>query len=416
MKKALSFAVALGLVAGMATTAMAEDTLSIKGDARWRGVYKTNNFDASDMHRDKTQKMDQRYRLNADVKINDAVKVTTRIVLSDQEFGSENAQNHYVDRAHMTINMLGGTYLIGRQEASWGNKFLGWGSQVDRIKAVYKKDGLTYGGYLQKSKEGNSSDAAKDPYNTADYVGEDFGDGDVDIYAAFLVGKVGDTKYGVLANYIYDDQKTATWKGESINGALIDVFFNTKAGAASIMGEFIYSGGDAGGNKNTTLLGTPDPEGYFGGFVGAAMNMDAMTVKGLVAMYDGNMGATGGRDCDNDFAPSLLIGTCQETAIIDFGGTTQSSDDSTYLVGAGVDYKVNDKLTVGAMLGYLMATEEGGALGTEDATLIEFDLTAKYALAQNVSYSFGLAMGDVDKFTAQDDAILSVGNRIDVKW
>ena len=73
---------------------------------------------------------------------------------------------------------------------------------------------------------------------------------------------------------------------------------------------------------------------------------DQVSAKGLVAYYDGNMGALGGRDCDNDFAPSLLIGTCNETAIIDFGGTTGSTDDTTYLVGAGVDLKVNDKLTV----------------------------------------------------------------------
>ncbi len=46
MKKALSFAVALGLVAGLASYAAAEDMLSIHGDARWRGVYSQNATDA----------------------------------------------------------------------------------------------------------------------------------------------------------------------------------------------------------------------------------------------------------------------------------------------------------------------------------------------------------------------------------
>ena len=43
MKKALSFAVALGLVAGMASSAMAAD-LVLSGDARLRGVYKQNTI------------------------------------------------------------------------------------------------------------------------------------------------------------------------------------------------------------------------------------------------------------------------------------------------------------------------------------------------------------------------------------
>ncbi|MFO7606715.1 MAG: hypothetical protein R6W72_10485, partial [Desulfurivibrionaceae bacterium] len=279
------------------------------------------------------------------------------------------------------------TYLIGRQDASWGNKFLGWGNQVDRIKAVYKSGDLTYGGYLQKSREGNDV----------------WGDGDNDTYAAFVIGQAGGTKWGVLANYIYNDP-TST---DSEDGYLIDPFFLTKVGAATIMGELVYIGGDAADN--------PAGDDYYGGFLGAAMGMDALTVKGLIAYYDGNMGATGGRDCDNDFAPTLLIGTCNETAIFDFGATTQSTDDSTYLLTAGADFRVNDKLTLGAMLGYLMATEEAG-VGNDDATMLEFDLTARYALAQNASYHIGLAYAQVDEFSTADDDMIVIGNRIDVNF
>jgi hypothetical protein len=49
MKKALSFAVALGLAAGMASTAVASDILDIHGDARWRGVNQSN-ADADEDH------------------------------------------------------------------------------------------------------------------------------------------------------------------------------------------------------------------------------------------------------------------------------------------------------------------------------------------------------------------------------
>ncbi len=418
MKKALSFAVALGLVAGMASSAIAEDMLSIGGDARWRGVYKNNTTDASDAAADKIQAMDQRYRLNATLKINDDVKINTRLILADQIFGNNFPINNALtyssltgrpaaagdnavtaDRYNMTINMFGGTYIIGRQEASWGNKFLGWGANVDRLKAVYKSGGLTYGGYLQKSVEGNDA----------------WGDGDSDTYAAFVIGQAGGTKWGVLANYIYSDP-TST---DSEDGYLLDPFFLTKAGAATIMGELVYIGGDAADN--------PAGDDYYGGFLGAAIGMDALTIKGLVAYYDGNMGSTGGRDCDNDFAPTLLIGTCNETAVIDFGETTVSTDDSTYLLTVGADFRVNDKLSLGAMVGYLMASEEANAttglvgtnlanVGAQDATMMEVDLTARYALAQNASYHFGVAYAQVDEFSTADDDMIVIGNRIDVNF
>ncbi|MDT8335884.1 MAG: hypothetical protein RQ753_09305, partial [Desulfurivibrionaceae bacterium] len=99
-----------------------------------------------------------------------------------------------------------------------------------------------------------------------------------------------------------------------------------------------------------------------------------------------------------------------------FGNTTSKTDpgDSTYLVGAGVDFKVNDKLTLGALLGYLMASENG--IGGDDKTLVEYDLSARYQIAQNASYHIGVAYGTVDNFSPADDAVVAIGNGIDVKW
>ncbi len=402
MKKALSFAVALGLVAGMATTAVAAD-LVLKGDARLRGQYKNNSTDADDNTADRIQNFDQRYRLNADVVVNDAVTVNTRLVLMDQKFGNNykttpndpNGDSFQVDRANMMIKgVAGGTLSLGRMNAGWGNKFLGWGSSVDRIKYIAKAGDLTYGGYLQKNAEGAQVD----------------GDGDNDTFGALVIGKAGDSKWGVLANYIYADTKTAT-DGASQTGHMVDVFFNTKAGAANIMTEFVYKGGDAAEN--------PAGDSYFGGFVGASMGInDQLSAKALFAFYDGNMGDGGpSRDCDNDFAPTLLIGTCNETAIGDFGGTTQSTDDMSYLLTVGADMKVNDKLSFGAGLAYLLATEEAGVAGDEDGTMTEVDLSMKYALAQNATYSLGIALGMIDSGAGgDDDDVFVVGNRVDVNF
>lgn len=417
MKKALSFAVALGLVAGVATVASAAE-LIVNGDARLRGVYSqnTNDIDGPTDHftgapgdtpaeqgQDTVQRMDQRYRLNVDVKINDDVKVNTRLVLSNNDaFGAaaDTALTHVVDRANMVIKSLGGTLTLGRQDASWGNKFMGWGASVDRIKYTTKVGDMTLGGYLQKNVEGNNA----------------FGDGDSDTWGALAIGKAGDTTWGVLLNYAKLDTNAAKLSGKD-TGYLIDPFFTTKVGPASVMGELVYKGGDSMENQ--------DGDPMYGGFVGASVDMAPVTFKGLMAYYKNNEGAAPGgasRDCDNDFAPTLLIGSCNETAIIDFGGTTNPSglkaeaDDSTYLIAAGVDFKANDKLTLGAGIAYLMASEYYGNNGNEDGTLFEIDLTAKYALAKNASYRIGVAYGMVDGFSEKDDNIFVIGNAVEVTW
>ena len=73
MKKALSFAVALGLVAGMASYAAAA-TVDFHGDARWRGVTR-NTADGNEAGDDGKTNMDQRYRLNADITVNDDLSI-----------------------------------------------------------------------------------------------------------------------------------------------------------------------------------------------------------------------------------------------------------------------------------------------------------------------------------------------------
>lgn len=403
MKKALSFAVALGLVAGAASVASASE-LTINGDARWRGVYHTNYTDLTDAAQDKVQEMDQRYRFNADLKINDDVKINTRLVLADQIFGNnsntltgatgigQGANNFYVDRANMVIKTLGGTWTIGRQDASWGNKFLAWGVSTDRIKAAYKVGDMTLGGYLQHDAEG--------AYNN--------GDGDRDTWALFGVGKAGDTSYGLLLNYRTSDTNSAKASGKD-TGYLIDPYFTTKIGPATVLGEFVYTGGDLGKNAFDQAI--------YGGFVAAAVDMAPVTVKGLVAYYKNNDGAGvggTGRDCDNDFAPSLLIGTCNETAMIDFGSTTNGEGDRTYLVGGGVGFKASDKISVGALVGYLGASKNG--VGGDKMALTEVDLTAEYELAQNAKYKFGVAYGKPKNMSAADDNVWAIGNAVEVAW
>jgi len=385
MKKALSFAVALGLVAGAAHVASAAD-LTITGDTRLRGVY-LNNADFNDKVQDREQKMDQRYRLNADVKVNDDVTINTRLVLGNQDFSdAQGAFQPKFDIADMSIKALGGTWTIGRQDVNWGNAplpFLIKDVPQDWILGAYKVGDITLGGYLNKALEGNAKN----------------GDGDVNVWGALAVGKAGETTWGVLLNYAKSDKNDST-AGDT--GFLVDPYFATKIGPATVLGEIAYLGGD--------LLNKNDAAQY-GGYVAGVVALDPLTLTGLIA-YSHN-----GYVADTHFAPSLLIGSTQDTAIIDFGMTSDTGhdDDSSLLLGAVANYKVSDKFSCGALLGYLSASKYAGN-GNETGSLVEVDLTAEYELAKNAKYKIGVGYGMPDKLSAADDTLMVVGNAVEVKW
>jgi hypothetical protein len=430
MKKALSFAVALGLVAGMASAAAASDLLDFHGEARIRALNgditqkASTSADGKDMAQ-KARHYDHRYRFVMNAKAADNVTVQTRLTLMSQLFGNNIQANTWgtvmtnpaatsndvvLDRAKIVIEdmpILGGQWSAGRMEASWGNKLMAWGANADRIKALYKVGGgNTLGGFIEKGAEFDNASL----------------DGDVDKYSLLYIGKAGDTKYGVIGVYA-DNDNHALNNGDGVQGEVLDAYFTTKAGPATILGEVFYRWDDmfkAPGTNDGEDLGM-----FVGGAVGAG---EGVTVKGLVAYVQDNQGNKGGgADCDDDFAPSLMIGTCQQTAIIDFGTTTSAgattSDDSSYLVGAGVDVKVGDKTTVGALVGYLMASEYAGN-GTEDGTLVEVDVTLQYAIAQNTTFAAGIGYGFTDKMysllgTAAadgDEDIYTMGWSVTTSW
>lgn len=406
MKKALSFAVALGLVAGAASVASAAE-LTMTGDARMRGIYRqntdfTDHVDAAlvaNQKQDTEQFMDQRVRLNLDVKVNDDVTVNTRLVYGDDKFGMDKANKLGADRYNMVIKTLGGTWTLGRQAASWANAALPYLAKdvtVDRIKGIYKAGDLTFGGYLQKNVEGNGTYAN--------------GDGDSDTWGALVIGKAGDTTWGVLANYnTYDGNDASTTvikKEKGASGYMIDPYFVTKVGPATLLGELKYTGGDLGERYDKAM---------YGGYMAAVVGLDPVTLTGLLAYSKNNCAAS------DKFAPSLLIGKTNATAMIDFGDRTPFGVDSladpadrSYLVGGVASFKASDKLTLGALVAYLGATKHG--FGGEKGSLIEADLTAEFALAQNAKYKFGIGYGDPSKLSEKDDAVFVVGNSVEVAW
>lgn len=396
MKKALSFAVALGLVAGAASVASAAE-LAVTGDARMRGVYHTNFSDGNDNTADKDQHIDHRYRLKLDTKINDNVTVHGRLVLGDSDFAGDEANGLTADRYNMVIKTLGGTWTLGRQEASWANAALPYTAKdvtKDRIKGVYKVGDVTIGAYLQKDSEANvagvpvSQDALQ-------------GDGDTDSWGFLVNAKAGDANFGLLSWYTMAD--TAAAKAANTDtGYVLDPYFNAKIGPATLLGEARYEGGNRNKNQGKSKLG---------GFMAAVVGMDPITITGLVAYSRNNSVAT------DKFAPSVLVGTTNSTGVFNFGQlqNTTVNNDRSYLVGGAVSFKATDKLTFGALAAYVGISKTNG-VGGGKSSVTEYDVTMEYALAQNAKYKLGVGYGDPKDIYASNDNMLAIGNSVEVSW
>ncbi len=164
-------------------------------------------------------------------------------------------------------------------------------------------------------------------------------------WGALVIGKAGDTTWGVLANYNTSDTDAAKASGKN-TGYMLDPYFITKVGPATLLGELKYTGGD---------LGKRNDKATYGGYMAAVVGVDQLTLTGLLA-YSKN-----GSVADSHFAPSLLIGKTNDTAMINFGETSATTDESdrSYIVGGVASFKASDKVTVGALLAYLGAGKHG---------------------------------------------------------
>lgn len=367
MKKALSFAVALGLVGGMATTAVASDMLDFHGTARVRGVATTVSVDgAADV---KKQQYDMRTRFVINANVTDNVTVNTRSTLVNGELGTAdtNGNTAIMDYAYIGVKGLaGGNWSFGRMPKSW-TKFFSWGAHADRIKATYSVGGGTLGLFVEKSTE------LQDP--TAD--------GDTDGYSAFYLGSAGDLKYRAILVSVREDG------GD--DGMLFDANVAGKAAGLGWEAELAYKGGDK--------YEGADGDASLGLMANASMGLgDGVTGK-VVAAY-----AADGFIADDDFNPVHLLGN----SVLALGQFGAADADTAYVVAAGAEMKLDDASSLSATLGY--ATED-----LADASAIELDLTYKRNLAKNTNFALLAAYSQGDALGIDVD-ITAIGWQVTTKW
>lgn len=392
MKKLTVILLAMLLTLSFAATSFAD--VEIKGEGIVRGIHTENSADASNDGDDDSQYWDQRFRLVLTGKANDNVSIGTRFTVSQGKFnGAADTNGSAVtDWAFVSIKAFDGTFLIGRQDVSWGNKFMSWSNIADRFKYTRKiDDNLTVGGFIQKDKE----------------VGAATREGDKDSYSIYALTKNGDMSVNVIGVYTMDnaDYKTpgqdhSAAKYDDQTGYTVDVAFTVPAGPTKLIGEVLYKGGDL----NKTVIDGSEKSSQYGFFVVAPISMDAITLT-VGGAYTAN-----GLKADNDFTPTLLFGTTfsNPNAITDFGGAAYKT---VMAVKAKAEYKVDDNLSVGGTL-----ARASWDTGADDMSLIEIDLFGNYKLADKADFFMGLAYGMPKDFSADDDPIITLAHKITVTF
>jgi len=378
LKKFISLITVALFVLGMVSFAFAVD-VEFGGDARVRGVNKYN-YDADKSADDDNAYYDQRYRLKITAKADNGVEARARIRISDATWDNsstvgDTGGNVTADYAYLHVPIGNVTIDVGRQIASWGNKFMVWNAETNRLKVYTKVSGMTVGVFTDKKVETND-----------DFNSQDFND-----YAAFLITKAGGLKVGILGVYYKDDTTPDN------DGQLINVFTNGKIGNLGVAAEIAYKGGD--------LFETTASDGAdLGAFALVTAGLGKATVGGAVAY------AKDGYTTDNDFTPTYFFGTSQIMAITNFGA---QADDKAYAALAFANFKATSDLSV---LGRAAYANLGENAAGDDMTIIEIDAGLTYKLGKNTAYSLAVAYGMPSDWNTEDDNILGMSHKIEVKF
>lgn len=409
MKKLLFLAITLCLVAGVVLPAMAATEVTFSGYYRVRGLMNDNillNDDATESQ----SYYDNRFRLQTVFKANDNVSVTTRFdALKDQVWGStppSQAQSTPVlwDRIYMEIKPDFGTFKIGHQDAgTWGLPVFDDDCNRDRIKFTGKTGPAIYGAAIQKHADSEVS-----------WVSDGEADLDGDAYYLFGLYKTEMFEGGLLYGYLVDDTVTTQKKTQHAFLPYGKVVF----GPAGVQGEIVYETGevdvDDTGNGDYDIntlcynlegfVNVADKAKLYAGY--ASVSGQDYDADDEFTMGDAAYGGLG-----DDFNPfAILTYDLGHKMLNGFGASNALSalmaDDPTLLTAdgkvalmgvnlwyLGADVKVNDQLTLKAILGGATANESDWAddMDCDSNYGMEADLGVVYQIFPNLQYSATLA-------------------------
>jgi hypothetical protein len=418
MKKVLSTVAALGLVAGIATSAAALE-LKVKGDYLVEGYSITNGMgvlggnglalahtaQTGETLRYSTDAYFQhKFTINADLKVNDKLTMKTRIRLVDYAtiWGAQDdtqvgdGNNFAVKRLWMVYKSPIGQWEIGRRPAgSWENTFVNNGTRADRIMWKSGKilgDDFSMYAFYQKSKEvdGYTADSDLD----SDYY---------EVYGAF-------TGYGKTSlAYGFKQDKTNDIAG----GSLVEVSRIKGYGKYPIMDmlklefEFDHLFGDKDLNNG---MGTQIDIDSWAFMTALDANFGAASANFMYFYISGDEnGTTDGESSaysttngtGNDFEPLYILTGTQTSILNNDMGSTNEFGVAARTAGAhgfvaAADFQASEKLGFHGALGYAQAADEKEGWDSEYGW--EVNAGASYKLLDNLTYNLHFGYLDTGDF------------------
>lgn len=360
------------LVSPLPSTVMAAE-VEITGEAYVSGIYhKDYDFDKSV----DTPTLDwaywtQEFTINPTVRLGGGTTVYLSFKASQGQWG-DSASSTYGDLhlddddlAYMDTKLGTGTLSLGRQTINWGHMFHYQGVGTDRIKYTVPagesiKLGLTVDKITETADGSNNHDA--------------------DAYGGFALYESEALSAGIMGFQVIDRSAPPDEK----DGTDIDVYASAKIGSATLDFEAAYMAGPY--NKDSQN----DPR--LGVLIGASVPVGSVRLSALAAY------AEAGYTADDEFIPSLYIGTDQDTAHRDFGAL---DGDKAKLFALKAAYKLSDAVDIKGGIMYYDLSK------FSSETLTEFDMTLDYTISDCLVWSFAAGYVKPDNFTpANDPAII----------
>jgi hypothetical protein len=260
----------------------------------------------------------------------------------------------------------------------------------DRLQTTYDFGTVKLTTFSNKQVETSPSVA-----QTANIVTGEENLSDFDDYGAILIADLGDFELGGMAIYHRDNRQTAGV--DNLDGTDIGIYAKGDISGIGVGAEIAFVTGDR------KILTSPQDETPFGLMAYASTSVGAIGLKVDVAYL------TNGYEADNNYVPTLLVGTDQNTALFDLKAEDNAN---TWLIAGSADTDVMDNVNVLGRLAYVSIQNEDDA--GDAGTIFEIDGVVKVQLAKNARWILEASYGSPTDITASDDGHTMLAHKAEV--
>lgn len=340
--------------------------LKLSGDARVRAI-STSGIDSTSSKANEV--FDSRIRLNIDTQTQDGIKLHTRILFDNNNWGNNNVNtandddNFSWDEASILLPVGDFFLYAGRINDTYGTKF--YGSNGDKLDLAFFgytgiKDTLLYA-FDYKVVESNSNNSNGGFFST--------GDNDVDAYS--IGGQTTIDKLLVGGRYALIEAAPA------VDYSFVDAFVTGEVAGLELEAQVQKNFGDSDA---------------FGAYLNVGKQLDDLRV-GLVALTTKDGYVAGG-----DLQASYL--TDSDSGIDSLGREGSFGDTTTF--AAQAKYNVSPKMTLEGIVAYHSIDDSTMGGINADQDVIEYNLGLSYQLKKSATLNLRYAGADLDNGTLED--------------